>query len=132
VLHRLSSTAMAKALVAKPKRKPVALDLAQIERDLEGLAEDFGTGRISRREWLAARKPLEERQSRARATVDAANGTAALTVFRSGNDPRVVWDKLDVDRKRIVLDTLIDRIIVNPATKPGRFENDRIDVVWRV
>jgi site-specific DNA recombinase len=65
VLHRLNSKAMARALSRKPKAKPVDVDLVRIERDLEDLASDFGQGRISRREWLAARGPLEDRLARA-------------------------------------------------------------------
>jgi DNA invertase Pin-like site-specific DNA recombinase len=131
VIHRLETPAMTRALTRKPKPPKVDLDLAQIERDLEGLATDFGTGDISRREWLAARKPLEDRAVRARQAVDTANGTSALVPFRTG-DVRVVWDKLDVDRKRVVLDVLIDRIIVNPAARPGqRFQPDRVDVIWK-
>ena len=131
VIHRLNTPAMTRALDRKPKPPKVDIDLAQIERDLEGIAADFGAGEISRREWYAARKPLEERLSRARRTIDAANGTTALAPFRTG-DVRVTWDKLEIDRKRVVLETLIHRITVQPATKPGqRFNSDRIDVDWK-
>jgi hypothetical protein len=131
VLYRLGTKTMARALTRKPKAKPVDTDLGRIEHDLEGLAADFGTGQISRREWLAARKPLEERLIRARREMDASNGTAALAPFR-GTDVRETWEKLDVGRKRVVLGALIERITVNPATSPGRFTPDRVDVVWRL
>jgi hypothetical protein len=36
-------------------------DVSGIEDDLRALAEDFGQGRITRAEWLAARGPLEAR-----------------------------------------------------------------------
>ena len=49
----------------------------------------------------------------------------------SNGDIRVISDKLDVDHKGVVLDALIDRIVVQPARKPGRFETDRIDILWR-
>jgi DNA invertase Pin-like site-specific DNA recombinase len=130
VLHRLGTRAMAKAL-RKPPRRRVDVDVTRLERDLEDLAADFGAGSISRREWLAARKPLDERLARARRTLDATNGTAALAPFH-GTDVRETWDKLDVDRQRAVLSALIDRVVVRPATKPGTFTPDRVDVVWRV
>jgi hypothetical protein len=131
VLHRLGTKAMTRALTKKPKEPAVDADVARIERDLEDLAADFGAGSISRREWLAARKPLEERLARARRTMDATNGTAALAPFR-GVDVHKAWDKLGVDRRRAVLEALIDRVVVGPATTPGRFSPDRVDVVWRV
>ena len=133
VIHRLSTPAMTKALAPKPKKPKtpkVDLDLARIERDLEAIAADYGDGRITRREWLTARKRFEDRLGRARQALDTATATTALTPFRTG-DIQVTWDKLDPDRKRVVLDTLIDRIIIRPATQPGRFETERIDVIWR-
>jgi DNA invertase Pin-like site-specific DNA recombinase len=131
VLYRLATKTMARALTRKPKTKPVDADLGRIERDLEDLAADFGAGHISRREWLAARKPLEERLARARRAFDATNGTAALAPFR-GTDVRSAWDRLDIDRRRAVLDALIDRVTIGPSPKPGQFTSDRVDVVWTV
>jgi DNA invertase Pin-like site-specific DNA recombinase len=130
VLHRLGTKTVARALTRKPKQARVDVDVARIERDLEDLAADFGAGNISRREWLAARKPLEERLARARKVVDAESGTAALTPFR-GRDVRQAWEELDIDRRRAVLGALIDRVVVNPAIVPGKFSRDRVDVVWR-
>jgi DNA invertase Pin-like site-specific DNA recombinase len=131
-LHRLGTTAMDRALQNKPRSKKTAdVDVTRIERDLEDLAADFGAGNISRREWLAARKPLEERLVRARRAIDTTNGTAALAAFR-GSDVHKIWDGLDVERRRVVLTALIDRVTVRPATSPGRFTPDRVDVVWRV
>jgi DNA invertase Pin-like site-specific DNA recombinase len=133
VLHRLNSNAMKRALThePKPQKQKDDLDLAAIERDLEDLAHDFGAGTISRREWLAAKKPLEERRTVALRELDTTNATAALRPFRN-SDVRETWDTLDADRQRVVLETLIDEITINPAIKPGRFTADRVEVVWRV
>jgi hypothetical protein len=131
VLHRLSTRAMVRALSRPAKRKPVDIDLAAIERDLEDLATDFGAGDISRREWLAARKPLEDRRDRAARVIDSEAGATALAPFRN-TDVRAAWEQLDVGRRRAVLDALIDRITVGPAATRGKFDTDRIDVVWRV
>jgi hypothetical protein len=132
VLHRLQSPAMTRALRAKAnKNNGVDVDLSRIERELEDLAADYGNGVISRREWLAARKPLEDRRDRARRDIDHTNGTAALAQFR-GADVRARWDQLDVDRQRTVLGALVDRVTVLPATTPGRFSPERVEVEWRV
>ncbi len=133
VLHRLGTKAMASALKRKPDKKlaKVDLDLAQIERDLEDLAADHGAGHITRREWLAAKTPLDKRRTEAIKQIDLTIGTVALAPFE-GNDVRVVWDKLDTDRKRNVLGILIERIVIKPAAKPAqRFNPDRVDVVWK-
>jgi len=130
VLHRLNSKQMMRALTTKSKRKRVDVDLAQLERDLDDLAADHGQGRISRREWLAARTPLEDRLARARRAHDAEHGTAALAPFR-GTDIAATWEQLPVERRRAVLNALIDRVIIKPATKHN-FDPNRVDVVWRV
>jgi DNA invertase Pin-like site-specific DNA recombinase len=135
-LMRLDTPRMRKQAARKPRaRTPDAEDLADIEHDLEALAADFGAGRISRREWLAAREPLEHRAAAARANVETAADNASLLPFIGGVDPRTVWDKLDQDRKRAVLGVLIERIVVNPAAagyKRNGFDEDRVDVIWRV
>jgi site-specific DNA recombinase len=133
VLHRLGSKAMALALSRKPTaKKHVDADLARIERDLEEIAQDFGNGEIPRREWLAARKPLEDRLAAARRTLDAESGTAALAELRDV-DVATAWERLSVDRRRAVLDALVDRIVIKPVAKSvSRFDAGRVDVVWRV
>jgi DNA invertase Pin-like site-specific DNA recombinase len=133
VLHRLNTNAMKRAFAqnTKPKKPKAELDLVAIDRDLEDLAHDYGSGAISRREWLAAKKPLEERRTMALRQHDNENGAAALQPFRNA-DVHKTWDSLDTDRQRVVLETLIDQITIKPAIKPGRFTADRVDVVWRV
>jgi DNA invertase Pin-like site-specific DNA recombinase len=136
VVSRLSTKAMTRFRARKAKGVANGdADLVRIERDVEDLAADFGAGRISRREWLAARKPLGERLAKARRILDAANGTAAngtaaLEPFQ-GASIRATWERLDVDRKRAVVTALIDRVTINPAAGPI-FSPDRIDVTWRV
>jgi DNA invertase Pin-like site-specific DNA recombinase len=130
VVQRLSTKAFTQARIRKPKPRHPDDNVSRIERELEDLAADYGNGTISRREWLAARTPLEERLARARRTLDANNGTAALAPLRNG-DVRAAWAKLDVARKRAVLEVLIERVTINPATRHV-FDPDRIDVVWRV
>ena len=133
VLHRLSTPGDGDRVETQsPNLRMVDLDLARIERDLEGLAVDFGDGTITRRASGSLPHTLERRLSKALPSDrHTTNGTAALAAFRDV-DVRVTWDKLDVDRRRAVLNTLIDRIAVNPAARPGqRFQPDRIDVIWK-
>jgi DNA invertase Pin-like site-specific DNA recombinase len=134
VLLRLSTKAMTKARTKKTNvKREDGADLARIERDLEDLAADFGAGQISRREWLAARKPLEDRLAKARRALDASNGTAVLAPLLNTQDVQAAWERLDVDRQRIVVGVIIDRIIINPAARPGpRFDAARVEVVWKV
>jgi DNA invertase Pin-like site-specific DNA recombinase len=135
VAHRLDSKQTMRAL-SKRGRSPAGgdNDVVAIEHDLEQLAADFGAGTISRREWLAARQPLEQRRDVALASLDEHVDLGAIEVFQRGKDVSTVWRRLDLDRQRAVLNLLIDRIVVNPAAVRGMnaFDPDRVDVVWRV
>jgi DNA invertase Pin-like site-specific DNA recombinase len=136
VLHRLDSAAMRRAL-AKPKKKTRDAgdldDLRAIEADLDCLAADFGNGAISRREWLAAREPLERRRDAARRAVDTTTDRRLLTPLTGAASVRTAWEKLDLEQQRSVLKVLIDRIVIAPAALLGRraLDPDRVDIVWR-
>lgn len=121
-------------------RREAAPDLAIIEADLQGLAEDFGEGRISRAEWLAARQPLEQRLQAAQAAASAAHATTVageLTV-----DLRERWDALEVDQQREILQLVFERVSIRPARQRGgpqpmvdgigRIDLERVEPHWRV
>lgn len=110
-------------------------DLTGLEDDLRALADDFGHGRISRAEWLAARKPLEARIQAAQASTPAGR-PSALT-----RDLRGRWDTLDVGVRRLVLRHVFDRVEVGPARQRGgpqplvpdvgRIDLARVTLRWR-
>lgn len=121
------------------RRRHAVPDLGAIEDDLRGLAEDFGQGRITRGEWMAARHPLEARLQAAQAALDADARASALASVDV--DLRARWPTLDVDRQRAILQAVFDGIYIRPSTRRGgpapmveglgRIELDRVDVRWR-
>ena len=113
-------------------RREAPPDIASIEEDLRLLAADFGRGRVSRAEWLAARRPLEDRLADARQQIPT-------DVDVDLGNLRERWDGMDVDAQRAVLRRLIDRIVVQPARKlgpqpmqpgVGRIDPDRVQIIW--
>jgi site-specific DNA recombinase len=139
-------------------RQQAAPDLAAIEVDLRGLAEDFGEGRITRAEWMVARGPLENRLKAAQAAVEAAETNSVVQGLSF--DLRARWPELDVDRQRAILAAVFEAVLVHPgvgghetfeggqcercATRPGRrggpapmvegigrIDLDRVDVRWK-
>ncbi len=138
ILHRISTKAVAGAL-ARPTKNQAAKeeieDLAQIDLDLEALAADFGRGRISRREWLAARDPLEERRRAAVVDLERETETfdAAAHLAASADVP-MAWQSATADRRRQIVRDLTDKITVGPVRRPGSrdFDPDRVDIVWKV
>jgi site-specific DNA recombinase len=137
VMVRIDTRKVRRAM-ATPKRKRKRPhddgdDFASIERDLEDLASDYGEGRVTRREWVAARAPLERRRDEARRAISSTVDEHVLEPLARGDDVRANWEKLDIDRRRAVIRALIDRVVIRPGT-PGRkaFDPERVDVVWKV
>lgn len=138
VLHRLDNKAVARAMT-RPKSKGAAdaadvEDVSAIDADLEALAADYGAGRISRREWLAAREPLEARRKVALVTLEGmAVDDRAVEAVRVSGDVRKTWSRASMERQRQVLRALIERLVVGPTLRHGSnaFDSDRVDIVWK-
>lgn len=130
---------LAGPVVEQRRRRAAAPDLATIEDDLRGLAEDFGEGRITRGEWMAARQPLEQRLTAAQAALDDAETGDALEAVDV--DLRARWPSLHVDRQRAILQAVFEGIYIRPSKRRGgpapmvegvgRVDLDRVDVRWR-
>jgi DNA invertase Pin-like site-specific DNA recombinase len=133
VLYRLESPVVAKAMRRKPKRAgdDHAAVVAECERQLTDLATMFGAGTIGRREWLAARKTIEERQTVAQRALARQQGTEALEPLR-GQPIAEAWAGLDTERRRAVVAALIDRVVIASANGRSAFAPDRVDIEWRV
>jgi len=137
ILHRIGTSALAKAL-ARPVYNNVARakieDVSAIDADLDALAEDFGIGRIARREWLAAREQLDARKTKALAAFEPEPvDVRDLNRVREATDVTRAWAALTAEKKRQVLRLLIARLDVGPVIhqRSRRFDPDRVDIVWR-
>jgi hypothetical protein len=112
----------------------------QVEEDddkLRWLGREFAADRIPRPAFLAATHELEERIRQNRARLARQHRNAALAALPEDLDQlKAAWDGWDLNRKRALLDTLIEKVIVQPSTlgsKTGRrFDRSRARIVWRV
>jgi DNA invertase Pin-like site-specific DNA recombinase len=114
--------------------------LAAITAELDDLAELVGQRKISARQMAIASEPLEAEAQKLRERIEASLMVDALGAFRGAEDPAEVWESLDLDRRRNVIERLVASITVNPAPKgrpkgwePGQlyFDADSIEVAWR-
>jgi len=114
--------------------------LAAITAELDDLAELVGQQKIAARQMAIASEPLEAEAQKLRERIEASLVVDALGVFQGQDDPAMVWEDLDLDRRRKVVQRLVATITVNLAPKgrpkgwqPGEpyFDADSVEVVWR-
>lgn len=132
VFVRVDHRQLARAAAVTPAAARTVEDEATIEARLSELAEMFGDGSIGRAEWLTARRTLDRRLAKARAVREADAASRVLVPFAT--EPgrlRAAWPTLDFDRRRAVLQAVIDQVDVAPGS-PGAFRRpaDRLTVTW--
>jgi site-specific DNA recombinase len=135
VLEALRSPEFARAqdaAVPSVSSDELAGSAAAIEAKLTELAEDWAEDRISRSEWLAARRAIEARLADATRSLARTPSPSA----RLGDDPEALqdqWKKLHLDGKRAVLAEVVDHVVVGPGRRGlNRFDESRVKVVWLV
>ncbi len=105
-------------------------DLADAERRLEELARMYAEGETTKAEWLAQRGTLTARIQQGRRRLTSVRRQSALDGLEGA---AVDWEDVPFSRTRAIVETLVDRVTVNPAVK-GRnfFDSGRVDVTWKV
>lgn len=109
-------------------------EAVELRRRLDGLADLYATGSIDARQLAQGSERLRGELLRIEATIGAIGQQSALGVF-TGRDPGDVWDALDLDRRRAVVDALMT-VTVNVGRRgrlPGGvyFDAEAVDVDWR-
>lgn len=101
---------------------------------LEELARVYGEQRIGASEWLAARAPIEERLAKAKVALGRSNGTGAVAEFiDQGSALRDSWDGISFDRKRAIINAVLDHIEIGPGRRGyNRFDPSRVMPSWKV
>jgi DNA invertase Pin-like site-specific DNA recombinase len=111
-------TALDGSVLPSAAPRAAETDVSAIESEMAELATARGEGKITMAEWLTARAPLQERLDVAR---DAARRTKRPpTIARLIDEPGAVrraWSRLDFATRRSIIETLIDKVIVGPATR---------------
>jgi site-specific DNA recombinase len=115
----------------KSRRVPrVSSEVAGLEKELEELAALRGKGTISLREWLAAKKPLDERLAEARAKVPAPRVPAGvMAVLGQKGGLRKAWASEDFgfDLRQRALAQILEKVVVHPVGPSGnQFDSRRI------
>jgi DNA invertase Pin-like site-specific DNA recombinase len=122
----------------RPADAEVARQLEEDEDQLRWLGRQKGSHPLARPAFLEAIADVETRIRQNRARLARQHRSAALAALPDDLDQlKELWENLwDLDRKRALLDTLIEKVIVQPSalgSKTGRrFDRSRARIVWRV
>ncbi|WHM36946.1 recombinase family protein [Streptomyces sp. BPTC-684] len=101
------------------------------EQELEELARDMGERRISRKEWMIAREPIEERLERNRAKHAKVSRVAVLMGFvGSFEDMQARWKRMNNSQRRAIIKACVRSIEVRPANPHKRWDPDRFVFDW--
>ena len=132
-LSRVESTGM----LAKTK-DPSEPRAAELQAELDGalaqsdeLAEVYGAGKLSMREWLVARKPLDTRVRKLKKELSRYTRTAPVADYIDVASLRSDWEGLDLTRRRAIIKAVLDHVIVGAGRQGyNRFDPKRLDAVW--
>jgi hypothetical protein len=113
-------------------------ELEAVERRMEELAGTYGAGEITKKEWIAARAPLETklrelREARERHAESHARSTV-LDRWKDGERSLAAeWESLQLDQQRAIVAAVFQRIVIAPYDPhaPRRFDSRRVTVERR-
>lgn len=138
VLYRLDTPELADTLAGRVQADDEAAAVSeQVAADrarLDELAELYGQGAFSAREWMAARNPIEARIS------DAERRLARLTrsdtlagLVGNGEGLRGQWAELGLDRRHAIIGAVLDHAVIGPGVSGARsLDPGRVGPVWRL
>lgn len=138
VLMRLDTPALAKELAARPSDEPEATalttEVADTTAQLDELTEAYAARQVTMREWLKAKKPIEERLDASKRRLARLNSNSGLMEYiGQGVQLRQAWTstEMTLQKQAAIVGTILDRVVIQPATrKSNRMDPARVQPVW--
>jgi site-specific DNA recombinase len=117
----------------RPEEKKVSEQIRAIDERREELAAEWATGELTRKEWAAARRLLDDQLTALTRTLATGTHTAALAQFAAmEGDCWARWDQLTTGARRALVQAAADPITIAPAVRGNRYFNpDRIHITWK-
>ncbi|MEV0583028.1 recombinase family protein [Nonomuraea sp. NPDC050310] len=101
------------------------------EEQLEELAEAWAAREISRKEWMAARAPIDMRLEKNRAQLASLSRSSPLISFIGTADEMLArWRVMNVSQQRAIVSATVRTIAVAPANPRKRWDPDRFTFDW--
>jgi hypothetical protein len=138
VLYRLDSPEMAETLTGRAadtsEASALADTLAADRAQLDELAGLYASRQVGAREWMTARRPIEDRISdteRRLARLTRSETIAGLA--GQGAELRRQWGTLNLTRQAAIVAAVLDHAVIGPGDPAARsFDPARVTPVWRL
>lgn len=137
VLYRLDSPELAAALSGRASEdaQTAALSdsLGEDRMLLDELARLLADRQIAMREWMTARKPIEDRIADTERRLARLTRTGPLTgLVGTGTDLRTKWEGVALTSQAAIVAAIVDRVVVAPALGSRVFDPNRVEIIWRL
>jgi DNA invertase Pin-like site-specific DNA recombinase len=133
VLERLDTPELAAEIAATDDTDDDTVDeLRRIEDRRVQLAELWADGEMSRADWTAARRRLDERTKELQAEIKSRTTASRSTRLVRTRGLRDRWETLGLDEQKDVIGIVVDTVTVGPARRGyNRFDPNRISIKWK-
>lgn len=134
VLSQLDTPELARAIRGRPEPvDPITQRLDVLTSRLDELATAYAQNRITMREWLTARDPLQRQLDDARRQ-SARDSNITILSEHAGKAGmlRRRWPDLTLDQRHAIIRAVLQQVLVGPGRRGyNRFDPGRFDMVWR-
>jgi DNA invertase Pin-like site-specific DNA recombinase len=131
-LKRLSQPDLADLVATeRPDVSGLSFEAATLRTRRDQLAEDYAEGTLTRSQLLAGTRRIEARLTQIDTALADAAQVTVLAAFIDRGDVRAVWDRLDIDQRRAVIDTLMTVTLHSPGQGARRFRPESVEITWR-
>lgn len=100
---------------------------------LDELALAYSDDELTMRDWITAKKPLQERHDALRLQLARrSNSSAIADLVGNGGTLRSEWPALGADRQHAIIAAVINHVTVGPGRRGyNRFDSSRFEIVFR-
>lgn len=132
ILERLSRPDARDLLVDtdRPDFKALQDESADLQRQLTEFAEDRAANLITRAQMIAGTEAVRARLAELEARQVHTDRAPILAELVEAADPRAVWDRLDLDRRRAVVKTLMTVTFHPGGAGKREFDPSKVQIEW--
>lgn len=115
----------------KDRAKALRTEERGLRTRLDGLAEAYAVGDIDRQALRAGTRRIQSRLEKIAPELTALATTPDIAPLLTSDDVAAAWDLLDIERRRAVIETLVD-VTIQPAGRGARsFKPEHVQIEWK-